>query len=690
MVQAVSFISMQEGWIATENQFIHTQDGGVTWHLVSDTPDSFFRLDFVSPSHGWGLGGGGLYATIDGGKTWKQQAIIIFDGEKRFQPSFDFINDQDGWLVGPDGSLHQTSDGGITWKNMPVPIDPHGWDDGFLQVTFISPLSGWLLRSFTMAQVSYSTLYKTRDGGQTWDSLSLSNFQTIEFIPTANAYFGIQSKPAYGVYYSYDNGRNWVNASYFNNIPSLSSLGYSPNGKNIFVSAYKDIYFTSYFYEVPLSVSTTALSLNSDSNSTSGFDIYSRINWNISINQSWLNIGSTSGSDSASVTIKASGNPNISSRTAMVIVSGNGVSPDTIFVTQAGSPASLSVSASTLNLPASAGSRDTFNIASNNAWNISTNKTWLSVNRSSGSDSSRIIITITDNPSVISRTARIIISENGVLPDTIVVTQAGSPASLSVSASTLNLPASSGSRDTFNISSNSAWNISIDKTWLSVNRSSGSDSSRIIATTTANPSVLSRTARIIISGNGVSPDTIVVTQAGSPAMLSISASSLNLGAEGNSRDTCKLISNISWTVGIDQAWLSVSPMSGSDTVTLSIKASANPTTSVRTATFVITGIGVSSQTVTVHQAASPNGIIDISDSMVNIYPVPVSDIMVVSLSKPYSQANIGIYTLNGALVYLSQINNRVKEVDMRNYAPGVYLVKISMLDGILVRKIIKQ
>lgn len=86
-----------------------------------------------------------------------------------------------------------------------------------------------------------------------------------------------------------------------------------------------------------LTVSANTLTVASLMNSTKTFDITSNINWTTSINQTWLTIGSTNGTGNATITLTtSSANPTISTRTAIVTISGTNVSTQTITVTQDG------------------------------------------------------------------------------------------------------------------------------------------------------------------------------------------------------------------------------------------------------------------------------------------------------------------------------------------------------------------
>lgn len=86
----------------------------------------------------------------------------------------------------------------------------------------------------------------------------------------------------------------------------------------------------------------------------------------------------------------------------------------------------LTVSPHTIALSSSASNTRTFTITSNVLWEVSSNQTWLTINKSSGSNNATITITVTANLTTSSRTAKITVSAAGVSDQTITVTQSAS------------------------------------------------------------------------------------------------------------------------------------------------------------------------------------------------------------------------------------------------------------------------
>src|SRR6185503_1479726 len=112
----------------------------------------------------------------------------------------------------------------------------------------------------------------------------------------------------------------------------------------------------------------------------------------------------------------------------------------------------------------------------------------------------------------------------------------------------------------------------------------------------------------------ITTSTTAPTGTGSPATnctaqttLSVSPNAVSVAAAANSTGTFNITSNTSWTVSDDQAWLTVSPTSGSNNATVMVTAQANTGTASRSAIVTAAATGVPSQTVTVTQAGTGGG-----------------------------------------------------------------------------------
>jgi hypothetical protein len=348
-----------------------------------------------------------------------------------------------------------------------------------------------------------------------------------------------------------------------------------------------------------LAVSQTTLNVAATANSTTSFNITSNITWTVSSSATWLTPNGSSGINNATINLVATENPTFTGRSATITVTGSGITR-TITVTQAATVPTLTTSATTLNVAASANSAVTFNVTSNTSWNASSSQTWLTVGTTSATGNASVILTASANPTINTRTANVTIAGSGITR-TITVTQAAGSPTLTISTTTLGVNASANSTNTFGIVSNTSWTVTSSETWLTANNVSGSSNANITLTATANPNTSARTATITISGSGITR-TITVTQAAADPALSISETTLNLNSLAGS-GTFDINSNVSWTVKSSETWLTTNNASGSNNTNIILSASTNSVTSARTATVTVIGSGIT-RTITVTQAAA--------------------------------------------------------------------------------------
>jgi hypothetical protein len=178
-----------------------------------------------------------------------------------------------------------------------------------------------------------------------------------------------------------------------------------------------------------VSVSSKVLRFGKSISNSISFEITSNINWTVSCDQPWIAIMSAHDSGSAAITLTATENFSSFQRAATLVVAGNGVSDKIINVTQIGAAAVLAVSKKNLIIEASANSTDTFYIVSNTTWEVKSNQPWLTVNKTSGSDSAMIIASASENSTGNQRSATITVTGNRISTEYILINQAASVAS---------------------------------------------------------------------------------------------------------------------------------------------------------------------------------------------------------------------------------------------------------------------
>jgi len=169
-------IGQQCGATACPNVVMQTTDGGRTWNRTLTTSVALVDEVFASPRDGWVLGedcvNGSdckavLVTTASGGETWSNQDLPLTGTDVRL----DRLSPAVGWVGGIDQGqavLLGTRDDGRHWSRIETPcrgtslaFDFHSASDGWLACTG-QPNVG----------AADSALFRTGDGGQTWQPLS--------------------------------------------------------------------------------------------------------------------------------------------------------------------------------------------------------------------------------------------------------------------------------------------------------------------------------------------------------------------------------------------------------------------------------------------------------------------------------------------------------------------------------------
>lgn len=212
LLQAVDFVDSMHGWtVGPENTIWATSDGGMTWNVQTTGMDyDLFDVVFVDAMHGWIAGeqnvnknpNGRVWRTTDGGQTWLAAGNFhAIDQGGHGKYALDFVDQNVGYVVGMEvlnGSIHKTTNGGETWSLLFSGTDY----PKFYAVDFINANEGWVVGAS-------GKIYHTTDGGANWVAQASGvNFKlnAVKFMDANTGYVvGAQDV----VLYTTDGGQLW-------------------------------------------------------------------------------------------------------------------------------------------------------------------------------------------------------------------------------------------------------------------------------------------------------------------------------------------------------------------------------------------------------------------------------------------------------------------------------------------------
>lgn len=222
-LMAVAFTDRQNGWIVGRNTVLQTKDQGLSWKPVTldaDTTKTYYAVRFIDSQTGWILSNlGKLFTTADGGQTWN--VALTWSGSGLINR----VNRHLGFLMPMRGEqLFQTRDGGVTWSTQPIDTDLSWQRDLF----FIDENHGWVCndRSASSMANDYPTVFRTRDGGATWERMHTFSEPGLSKIIFLDRYQGwvVGQK----IYFTLDGGINWTcqlnsNSTFFTDLQFIES-----------------------------------------------------------------------------------------------------------------------------------------------------------------------------------------------------------------------------------------------------------------------------------------------------------------------------------------------------------------------------------------------------------------------------------------------------------------------------------
>jgi len=147
----ILFLNENTGFVVG-SLFLKTTDGGDIWNTIAiDTGYlAFSKIYFLNQQTGYLLGNR-CFKTTNSGINWVQNNCPY--GDDMF-----FTNQNNGYIVGGNGSIYRTTNAGINWISCTSPTSLN-----LKSITFLDENTGYIVGSTT-----YTDLLKTTNSGLNW------------------------------------------------------------------------------------------------------------------------------------------------------------------------------------------------------------------------------------------------------------------------------------------------------------------------------------------------------------------------------------------------------------------------------------------------------------------------------------------------------------------------------------------
>ena len=343
------------------------------------------------------------------------------------------------------------------------------------------------------------------------------------------------------------------------------------------------------------------------------FLVNSNTNWTVTEALTHISLNKTTGSFTDTVWVTCTPNTTTISRSGLISISGVGVQNKTLTVNQIGEQPRLSVNPTNLSFTSTAGTR-TITITSNIPWTITDSVAYLSTNVTTGSNNATVTIYCVANPSALVRNTTLIIAGSGVSPISIPVSQTGASATLTVSPLSLLFPANGGEKS-FNITSNTSWNIIDTFPNLRFIPESGLNNGTVKVVCDSNMATALRSFSVPIAGFGLTARTITISQSGADEIFNASPNVLNFNSTGGEK-TFNIFSNTSWALSESSSFISVNPSFGDLNKSITVICDPNISAITRKGKVTFTGKSDASISVDIVQTGVAPVFKVLSDSII--------------------------------------------------------------------------
>ena len=243
----------------------------------------------------------------------------------------------------------------------------------------------------------------------------------------------------------------------------------------------------------------------------------------------------------------------------------------------------LSVSDKAVNFASDANLDKVITVTSNQAWTVTCDADWLTIEPKSGEGDGTFKITAKANSAFTERTVDVKVA-SATLSEVVKVTQVANTPSLSLVPTEIEFT-SEGGEESFAITSNADWSVSVpENDWLTVSPVSGNGAGTVTVTAAAYNGLEPRNVELTVTAEGLSQK-VAVSQTGITPSISLDGLASIVTTGAGSTTQVKVVSNVTWEVVIPEEcdWISVSSASNEGEAETALTVAQNLTLKERSA-----------------------------------------------------------------------------------------------------------
>jgi photosystem II stability/assembly factor-like uncharacterized protein len=254
-LHTIDFPSNQVGYIGgADSTLLKSTDGGQSWQLVNPSGITWFlggsdiqKIRFVTEQIGFMTVGpyGGTYKTTDGGNSWT--ALSLSNG-LCFNEGLYFFDENNGFIGGTGCFQGEMIDQMQSGNIVSCTLNAASIDNSSMitDIDFYNSTLG-------LASAKGGRIYRTTDGGNQWDSISVQGFSlnSVAFVNDTLCYAGYSlAAGGFGLLRSLDGGISWAedfsSATFF--YPNFFGIHVS-NQNKVYAGGYSSTSLTGLIFE---------------------------------------------------------------------------------------------------------------------------------------------------------------------------------------------------------------------------------------------------------------------------------------------------------------------------------------------------------------------------------------------------------------------------------------------------------